>query len=460
MEIDGLSRTVQGALQSLSHPSQYLYPGPDESETGPLSRSLLLIGTKTNGSTYDEPGFHRTYRILEQTPNHHVEHFTHPETDYVQMTREHDVDPWALESRRSIFSFPIWVCHLSWPGAWVSMQQLLDQLKRYDQFEEAAPRIVLMVPDSFPFSEHAENEVDVILSKTELPRKPEDLKTLTKQLLQEHSVQQSVLRDDSEHGTGEADRVTSRQVLPLPPLQSNTPDRCWIGNITSFDQNHTLEKTTWPSFSYPSPTDTLRILEDIIDQSGVQCVELGQISPNNDVDDEVWQLEFLERFHSKWGNRPICYQLDNPRPDHPVWEYEHLLERYNHTSLQVHLGDANEPTIRRANSRQIENWLGHFLSCGGPKMKFSVDVDGTSESASHIHQICETLQSVNHKYIDGKAQLRMFLQPRLSDVSHWKTADELIDLTEQLQHEFENDLIQIKLDLPDQYDHMLQLIEV
>ena len=60
MEIDGLSRTVQGALQSLSRPSQYLYPGPDESETGPLSKSLLLIGTKTNGSTYDEPGFHRT----------------------------------------------------------------------------------------------------------------------------------------------------------------------------------------------------------------------------------------------------------------------------------------------------------------------------------------------------------------------------------------------------------------
>lgn len=460
MEIDGLSRAVESALQSLTRPSQYLHPNPADSETGPLSRSLLLIGSESDDSMYDNPGFHRTYRLLEQTPDHYVEQFIHPEMDYFQMTRELEVAPWALESRRSIFSFPIWVCYLSWPGAWMSMQRLLDQLNGYDQFEESAPMIVLMTPPSFPFSESTAEYVDATLPQTAVPHDLEDLNTLTEQLLQENTIPESVLSDHNRTDPPREHEVDPHHATPLPPLQTHSPNRCWMGNIESFDQNHTLQKTTWPTFSYPSPETTIQILEEVIDSSGVQCLELGGISSMKDTDNGLWQLEFLERFHAKWGNRPICYQLDNPRPDHPVWEYEHLLERYNHRPLQVHLGSPDDRFIDHAHSEQIEHWLTHFLSCGGPKMQFTADVDGTSETVSRIRQLCKQLRSINNRYIDGKAQLRVFLQPRLSDPSRWKTPNELLQVTEQLQKTFENDLIQIKLDLPDHYESMLEMIAV
>ncbi len=457
MEIKGLSGSVQRALQSLSRPCQYLFPGPDQSDTGSLSRSILLIGSELDHSVYDDPGFHRTYRLFEQTPDHHVEHFIHPETDYFRMTREHDVAPWALESRRSIFSFPLWICPLSWPGAWLSMQQLLKQLKRYDQFDETAPVILLITPDSFPFNERAAEDVDVTLTRTGLPSDPEALNTMTNHLLSKKTLPNLVDPDYSQHKTPEKQKFTPEVAAPLTALQPTSPDRCWIGHIESFDRNHSLQGSTWPTFSYPDPKLTLKVVEKVIDRIGVQCVELGPVSPSEDLQQRAWQLEFLERFQAKWGDRPICYQLDNPRPDHAVWAYDHLLKRYNHTPLQVHLGSPEEQALSRSSEDQIENWLTHFLSCGGPKMEFSVDFNGTAKSVSKIEQLCERIQSVNQQHIEGKGQLRVFLQPRLSDVSDWKPTDEWLRPTKQLQKKFETDLLQIKLDLPDQYKNLWQL---
>ncbi len=453
MNISSLPEPLVAELRSISGPARYLFPGPAHADTGSISRSALLIGPGRDGHAFLRPGFHRLYRRLQQLPKWFTEHFIHPAPDYFRCIQKHRQAPWSLESRRSIFSFPVWVCYLSWPGDWFALQDLIDTLETRTDYKHGEKLVCIVPSRSFPLRDHISEQADLLLSEAELPVDRKRFLNLLQLVEDEEKISENKLSSDV--GSKRPSLVASKErIRPVPFVRTNVKNRCWIGQIDQYDQNHDLQSPGWPSLTHHSPSTTLDLVTDVVNQQGIQFVTLGQVLTKNKTDPARWDLEFLERFHTHWGQRPICYQLGNPRPDHPVWKYDHLLDRYNNTSLSAHLGTANDSVLHQANQDQLHRWMNYFLSAGGPKMKFFIDVSNTSEDVSGTVDLCEQLQFLNQNSIGGKGQLRVFLQPELRSGKQWPSKKQHRKFCQRVRERQPDGPLKIQLNLPDFYERM------